>query len=171
VTFSCIADFAASRPSRYSGVKRHTPATAPATPSTSVPLHQLSCTELFKSLSLKMRQAKTFEELVQVCEECKWCLQKWDVAIASDLDAIDYQKDTVACDLYPSDGPDLCPIKIYGDGNCLPRCLSSLACKHEGLHEEMRVRIVFELCLNKAYYCFLGTLSNPASSTTATSNR
>jgi hypothetical protein len=35
----------------------------------------------------------------------------------------------------------------------------------------MRVRIVFELCLNKAYYCSLGTLSNPASSTTATSDR
>ncbi|KAL8590429.1 hypothetical protein ACOMHN_011642 [Nucella lapillus] len=85
-----------------------------------------------------MGQAQTFEELVQICEEYKWCLQKWDVAIASDLDAADYQKDTMACDLYPSDGPDLCPFQIYGDGNCLPRCLSLLACKHEGLHEEMR---------------------------------
>ncbi|KAL8588059.1 hypothetical protein ACOMHN_012097 [Nucella lapillus] len=94
--------------------KMHTPAPAPATPSTSgnaahlsaakvqssVPLHQLSREELFKTLSLKMGQAQTFEELVQICEEYKWCLQKWDVAIASDLDAADYQKDTMACDLY-----------------------------------------------------------------------
>ncbi|KAL8603928.1 hypothetical protein ACOMHN_005148 [Nucella lapillus] len=109
--------------------KMHTPAPAPATPSTSgnaahlsaakvqssVPLHQLSREELFKTLSLKMGQAQTFEELVQICEEYKWCLQKWDVAIASDLDAADYQKDTMACDLYPSVGPDLCPFQIYGD--------------------------------------------------------
>ncbi|KAL8616788.1 hypothetical protein ACOMHN_017825 [Nucella lapillus] len=134
--------------------------------------HYINCpAKSFLRLSLKMGQAQTFEELVQICEEYKGCLQKWDVAIASDLDAADYQKDTMAFDLYPSDGPALCPFQIYGDGNCLPRCLSLLACKHEGLHEEMRVRIVFELCLNKAYYCTLGPLSNPDSSTTATSDR
>ena len=35
--------------------------------------------------------------------------------------------DEISLDLYPQDVPQLLPIDVYGDGNCLPRCGSVLA--------------------------------------------
>ena len=57
--------------------------------------------------------------------------------------------DALSLELYPPDAPDsLTPVCIYGDGNCLPRCLSLLVLGHQEAYHEMRVRIVMELTLN-----------------------
>ena len=62
--------------------------------------------------------------------------------------------DEVSMDLAPGDltGNIKFPIKIIGDGNCLPRCGSMLAFKNEDHHLEIRVRIVLELALNETVY-------------------
>lgn len=68
------------------------------------------------------------------------------------LQANGLRVDAAAQDLYPSDGPYLTPISIYGDGNCLPRCGSLLAYGTEERHLEMRARIVLELAVHKSHY-------------------
>ena len=60
--------------------------------------------------------------------------------------------DEISLDLYPQDVPQLLPIDVYGDGNCLPRCGSVLAFGDEEHHKELRVRIVFELVENEDLY-------------------
>lgn len=53
---------------------------------------------------------------------------------------------------FPDDTPYMTPIKIYGDGNCLPRCASVMAYGTEFHHDEMRIRITFELAKNFDMY-------------------
>lgn len=61
--------------------------------------------------------------------------------------------DTVSMDIFPSqEFPDLVPIKVSGDGNCLPRSASMLVFGDQQHHVEMRVRLACELALNKDYY-------------------
>ena len=75
----------------------------------------------------------------------------------------DYNLDAKAADLYQSDRPNLCPVTIHGDGNCLPRCASLLASATQELHVEMRVRIVSELCSNEDFYLNNDSLRGDAS--------
>ena len=61
--------------------------------------------------------------------------------------------DSAAQTLVPQDADsDRFPALIYGDGNCLPRCASVYAYGNEDHYDEMRVRIVQELVLNKEKY-------------------
>ena len=48
--------------------------------------------------------------------------------------------------------PNLFPVSIFGDGNCLPRCLSVLLYGHEESFTETRIRICTELACNSEYY-------------------
>jgi hypothetical protein len=62
--------------------------------------------------------------------------------------------DELAFDLAPSDIPGsvLIPVQTGADGNCLPRCGSLFAFKHENGHREIRTRIITELVLNEHLY-------------------
>lgn len=119
-------------------------------PETSSP--SVSRTAFFNILQTKMEKAECFEDLVHICQENMPNMLQWEVRPASQLFAKDYCEDLEALQLYPSDGPDLHPVSIYGDGNCLPRSGSVLACGKQDLHVEIRVRIVFELCLHEEFY-------------------
>jgi hypothetical protein len=44
------------------------------------------------------------------------------------------------------------PATIDGDGNCLPRCLSTFAYGHPDNYQEMRTRIIYELVCNRDLY-------------------
>ena len=44
------------------------------------------------------------------------------------------------------------PVRIYGDGNCLPRAASLLAFGTEEMHVEMQVRIAVGLLLHEDFY-------------------
>ena len=59
-----------------------------------------------------------------------------------------------------------CPVKIYGDGNCLPRCASVLAYGNESHFKEMRVRILMELVHNENKYLLDRYLSKGANQAT-----
>ena len=61
--------------------------------------------------------------------------------------------DMVALHYRPSDiAQSLVPVKVVGDGNCLPRSVSHLAFKNEERHNEIRVRIVYEAVTNARFY-------------------
>ena len=62
------------------------------------------------------------------------------------------QVDEDALTWFPKDSQPLTPLKIYGDGNCLPRCASMMAFGDQDNHVEMRTRIVMELALNLDTY-------------------
>ena len=69
--------------------------------------------------------------------------------LENEKDMLDY----VALRHLSADSPDsFAPIKIYGDGNCFPRCLSYLVYGHKNSHVEMRIRIVTDGVLNKGHY-------------------
>ena len=61
--------------------------------------------------------------------------------------------DMASWDLRPIDiDPHLVPVKVRGDGNCLPRCGSLLAYGTQDKHSEMRLRMLKELVDNQQYY-------------------
>ena len=62
------------------------------------------------------------------------------------------QVDEDALTWFPKDSQPLTPLKIYRDGNCLPRCVSMMAFGHQHNHVEMKTRIVMELSLNLDTY-------------------
>ena len=69
--------------------------------------------------------------------------------LENEKDMLDY----VALHHLPANAPDsFAPIKISGDGNCFPRCLSYLVYGIENNYVEMRIRIVTEGVLNKGHY-------------------
>ena len=61
--------------------------------------------------------------------------------------------DSSAQSLYPDDEEkNVLPVQVYGDGNCAYRSLSVLCFGHQRFHEEIRVKTVIEMALNKEHY-------------------
>ncbi|XP_070200577.1 uncharacterized protein [Littorina saxatilis] len=134
----------------------------PPSPSTNQPkrpLAEMERTQHFQQLQEKLQATSSFEEFLVVSAESKPGLDKYPVSLITALTIDKLVKDKTATLLYPSDCPQLTPTKIYGDGNCLPRCASVLAFGHEENHLEMRVRIITEIANNSDAY-FSNTLSS-----------
>jgi hypothetical protein len=120
--------------------------------------------EYFKNLSQDLQQAAqhSFAELKKAAGAAETEMtNKWPVTCMEGLEASHYREDCHAADLYPSDAPRLIPIQIYGDGNCLPRSASLLACGSEDKHVEMRVRMTIELAIHDEFYLSDVSLSDP----------
>ena len=63
----------------------------------------------------------------------------------TDKNRIDY----IVLHRLPSDAPqNYVPVRIHGDGNCFPCACSYLACRHEDMYDEFRVRIIYKLVSN-----------------------
>lgn len=76
----------------------------------------------------------------------------------SDVLPRDGNVDNIAEAIYPADGPEnICPLKVYGDGNCFYRALSKAIFGHEGRHTELRVMTVLELVKNTRKYASQAT--------------
>ena len=77
----------------------------------------------------------------------------------------DYKVDAMSLKILSSyKEPDLLPISIYGDGNCLPRSISAALTNDETfLHVEIRVRIAIEMMQNMEYYLNDATMASPDS--------
>ncbi|XP_070176029.1 uncharacterized protein [Littorina saxatilis] len=107
----------------------------------------------FQELQRKLQAAHSFEEFLKVATESTTVLQKHSLSVKTGMSAQQFKTDKTATLLYPSDGPkEFTPIKVYGDGNCLPRSASVLAFGHEDNHVEMRVRIAVEMALYRQFY-------------------
>lgn len=108
-------------------------------------------THYFEDLQGKLVRSGTFDELLGVAREHEAAMKNY-IAARDDLCAESYVTDTESLALYPEDSPPLLPIKIYGDGNCLPRSGSVLAFGTEQNHTELRARMTCELALNAEVY-------------------
>ena len=115
----------------------------------------------FKNLAVKMRKCDTYQHLENLVE-AEW-------GVVNGLYTIKYKPyqpsvvklDTSSLDLYPDDVEPKIPVGIYGDGNCLPRCASSLAFGNEDEFVEMRVWIVIEMVQHARLYGALQLTSWP----------
>ena len=119
-----------------------------------------------KSLSPFLPRYQYFKQLHQALMKCTNFDQVKVVVSGSGIEAyklpslsqftiaaIKGTVDRVALDLRPQDCPsDLFPVLINGDGNCLPRSLSTLAYGKESHHIEMRCRLLFEMVQNFSLY-------------------
>ena len=128
--------------------------------------------EYFVALGKRLETASSFQELQLVARGMEEEMQtKWPVSCSKQLDAGQYIKDRHAASLYPTDAPpDLAPVCIYGDGNCLPRCASLLAVGNQDSFAEMRVRITVELAANEDCYLSDENLQPSTSFSSTSSN-
>ena len=103
--------------------------------------------EHFVKLQQRLLECSTWETFLDVCKGTLF----EDLSVSS-LKLDSFKKDRTACLLYPTDAPEMTPIDIYGDGNCLPRSASVLAFGDEDGMTEMRVRIIVEMALHIEEY-------------------
>ena len=97
-----------------------------------------------------MQRCRTYEQLVNTVETHEDAIQQYPVAVQTTILQSTYEIDNHAQELNPLD--ETIQIKIYGDGNCLPRCGSILAMGHENSHIEIRVRIMIKQGRNAKQY-------------------
>ncbi|KAK7462559.1 hypothetical protein BaRGS_00038388, partial [Batillaria attramentaria] len=110
--------------------------------------------QYFKELSRNLQEASSFKEFQEISQKAEKEIKRWPIQCQSLLQADEFSPDLLSQCLYPTDAPvDLMPVRIFGDGNCLPRCGSLLASGSEHtLYEEMRVRIAVELAVHEDHY-------------------
>ncbi|CAC5424014.1 unnamed protein product [Mytilus coruscus] len=100
---------------------------------------------------LSLASGKSFHAFKECSILIKNKLQGFPLEVSQD--ALDIKLDKVSMDIFPSqEFPDLVPIKVSGDGNCLPRSASMLIFGDQHHNVEMRVRMACELALNKDFY-------------------
>ena len=111
---------------------------------------------VFKHIIRRLNACKDFEEFVALSVQYKDDMLSFEIqGKPSELYVMQgHEVDEMSMDVAPSDlaGNIKYPIKIIGDGNCLPRCGSMLAFGNEDHHLEIRARIVVELALNETVY-------------------
>ena len=90
----------------------------------------------------------SFEEMLVVCR--RTLLKPVDHISERNIKAnLDFE----ALRLAPPNSPDgYLPNVTIGDGNCIPRSISTLLYGTETHHLEIRVRIIYELVSNKSLY-------------------
>ena len=94
---------------------------------------------------------KGFQAFKECATLIKNRLQGFPLELSAEF--LDSKLDKVSMDLFPDqDFPDLVPVRVEGDGNCLPRSASMLIFGDQQHHLEMRVRMACELALNKEFY-------------------
>lgn len=114
-----------------------------------------AASEIFNKISQQLAKCKTHQDVKKIVDK------SWRTLPA--LPQSDEEKtlidlhltgDRVSMPLVPAylQQNGYCPAKIYGDGNCLPRCASVLAYGVEDHYKEMRIRIVMELVRNESKY-------------------
>ncbi len=93
-----------------------------------------------------------FEEVQHVSHWIKSNLPS--LKLAKDIDFSSTENDCFSQQLLPTNQlkSEYSALKTTGDGNCLFRAASILACGDEERHDEMRVRAVVELACNSQFY-------------------
>eukprot|EP00745_Piridium_sociabile_P030649 TRINITY_DN50875_c0_g1_i4.p1 TRINITY_DN50875_c0_g1~~TRINITY_DN50875_c0_g1_i4.p1 ORF type:complete len:932 (+),score=185.05 TRINITY_DN50875_c0_g1_i4:61-2856(+) len=108
----------------------------------------------FSNLAMKLEGAakSSFYDLQCLAKKAEQHVLGYTVECSNSLQVEHYHSDAKSVELYPEDAPDLVPVEIFGDGNCLPRSASLLMCETQNSHQEMRARIVVELAAHENFY-------------------
>lgn len=105
---------------------------------------------LFYRIRKEMDATSSFKEIHNLARKYDEILNQFPLSLCNNLE--NHSMDPDSSFLFPDDFPFLTPLKIYGDGNCLPRCASLIAYGVQDMHDEMRIRITFELALHEELY-------------------
>ncbi|XP_069117201.1 uncharacterized protein [Argopecten irradians] len=122
--------------------------------------------EYFGKLLKDFQECTTFNQLQLICKDEDHILKQFFPIGYKPSSILELKKevDQMALDLMPEDMENyehaVFPIKVYGDGNCLPRTASLLAYGTEDCYEEMRARIIVELVNHADEYLDNIILSN-----------
>nr|XP_022298158.1 vertnin-like [Crassostrea virginica] len=106
----------------------------------------------FEELQKRLQKCVSYEDLQVEVIQCLPQVQHFKVDVFCDQSIVELKGsiDSLALDLLPKDVKSgLYPMRIYGDGNCLPRC--GEACSNMS-HTEVRVRIVIEGVSHESLY-------------------
>ena len=120
----------------------------------------------FSTLAVRLQSASSssFYDLKCTAKKAEKHLHKFPLECKT-FDAKQYAADQSSLSLYPDDAPELVPIEVYGDGNCLPRSASIFESGSQTRHEEMRTRIVVELAAHEDHYLDSNNLDNACNET------
>ena len=91
----------------------------------SKPQELLSKEDLFRIFLLEMSGAKTTADITGIAACYHAAVESYPVTVHSNIEIVTV--DTATASWLPDDPPPFLPVRIYGDGNCLPRC-GSLRC-------------------------------------------
>lgn len=111
--------------------------------------------KLFFNMMTKMQYAglRGFEALQNLCILQEECIKEYQLPMTTEN--LSNIVDNVSLQLFP-EKDQFCsgfqPVRVYGDGNCLPRTGSLYAFGDEHHHNEIRCRIVLEMCVNIKFY-------------------
>lgn len=117
--------------------------------------------EYFREALKGLQRSDTFEELQTKCTSLMndKRFNDFQVEIDDKINIIDHIliADKVALNILPKvklreEFKNRLPVTIIGDGNCFPRSVSVVCFGHENFHEEIRARIVVEMCTNIKTY-------------------
>ena len=116
----------------------------------SEPQELLSKEDLFRILRLELSGAKTIDDITGIAVGYQAAIESYPVTVRSNIANVTV--DTDAAFWLPDDAPPFLPVRIYGDGNCLPRCASLMAYGTQDHYDEMRIRITLELAIHMDMY-------------------
>ena len=114
----------------------------------SKPQELLSKEDLFQILWLELLGAKTIDDITGIAVGYQAAIESYPVTVHSNIVTVD----TDAAFWLPDDAHPFLLVRIYGDGNCLPRCASLMAYGTQDHYHEMWIRIALELAIHMDMY-------------------
>ncbi|GFS09772.1 LOW QUALITY PROTEIN: hypothetical protein ElyMa_003044900 [Elysia marginata] len=113
----------------------------------------LSRSEFFAFAQELLSSCKNFNELCLVATSVSRSMKTIQLPNIRERklgkkDVVDSPAMKILLDATPDFQEHLLPVKIFGDGNCVPRSLSLLSFGDQDQHQEIRCRIVIELATN-----------------------
>ena len=111
---------------------------------------ELLSKDLFQILRLELSSAKTTDDITGIAVSYQAAIESYPVTVHSNIENVTV--DTDAAFWLPDDAPPFLLVRIYGDGNCLPRCASLMSYGTQDYYDEMRIRIALELAIHMDMY-------------------
>ena len=97
-----------------------------------------------------MSGAKTIDDITGIAARYHAAIDSYPVTVRSNIENVTV--DTDAASLLPDDAPPFLPVRIYGDGNCLPRCAALMVYETQDHNDEMWILITLELAIHMDMY-------------------
>ena len=116
----------------------------------SKPQELLAKEDLFRILRLELSGAKTIDDITGIAVGYQAAIESYSGTVHSNIENVTV--DTDAAFWPPDNASPFLLVRIYGDGNCLPRCASLMAYGTQDHYDEMRIRIALELAIHMDMY-------------------
>lgn len=118
--------------------------------------HENERVGFFHQAHLDLQEACNYLQLKKRCKKLMESsrFRKYTVKVDETITMINrgLHADSLAVRIQPKEWSNRMPVRISGDGNCLPRSagIACFGCKE--YHQELRTRIVMSMCMNEEKY-------------------